>query len=167
MLIVISTMLFSLHAGLDPPTVTAPQVTAFMHIVTPQSITGNPCVASIFCHNITTFFVDLIPLLFTNHNMHGEIFLAIIIRILDIVDPPKILVSFLPNPPQLVVRFKHLAGLSLFPHRWQTFVRQHPLGQFSRDMPAFFATSTKDNPLWFLQACNRDIPSTVVILTTS
>jgi hypothetical protein len=124
-LVVIPLALFHLHVDFDPPAIPRAQVTAFMEAVSMAGPTGEPHMAAAFVNNSGAFALHFLPVFFTHDDMNGQVFLVMIVVVVDVVDPPKVLVAPTPGLDAFVLRLPRAQTGNLFPDARQAQVGQH------------------------------------------
>ena len=120
--VVISLALFPLPVDFDPPAIPRAQVTAGMAGVPLEGLTGNPGMAAAFLGNRAAFPLHFLPVFFTHHDMNREVFRVVIVEVVNVIDPPKVLVAPAPGANVTILRLPRAQTFSLFSHAGQALV---------------------------------------------
>jgi hypothetical protein len=121
--VVLTLVFFDQHAGRDPPAIACPQVTALMEAIPAERATGNPDRAAVVVDALAAVPVDLLPVLFTDNPLNRQRGGVVIVAVLDVVNPPKVLLSAAPGVGPAVWSWPGAEALHCLPNAGQALWR--------------------------------------------
>jgi len=75
--------------------------------------------------NFRCVIIYLFPSFIADNNMHRNLTFAVVIAVVNVIDPPEMLTASPPYRLTLVTALQRTQRFDFFPHRGQTFVRKH------------------------------------------
>ena len=108
MFIAVALALFDEQAGLNSPALAGTEVTPLVHVARGQAVTRQPHVLGLVIDNLAAVGVDFLPTFFAADDMDAETFALVVVAIVDVVDPPELLLA---TPPGLAFGWLPLARL--------------------------------------------------------
>ena len=95
-LVGVALVLFDQEAAFDTPAVASREIAALMDVGGMERARGDPGLLGAFGNDLGVF-VDGLPLLFTDHDMDGDVMAGIgSVVIANVIDPTKVLTTFAP-----------------------------------------------------------------------